>query len=104
MALNNRYLPSHPAGASATYALDFSNILPPGVGIASGGLGLEVNTVPPGPTVDFVVGPPVISGRRIYAQLTGGVAARDYRLIWNATDTVGNLWPRTCLLLCAATS
>jgi hypothetical protein len=105
MALNNRYLPSHPQGQSCQYALDFSAILPPGVGLASGLLTLTSNTVPPAPVPgDFVQGPVQINGRRLYASLSGGVTAKDYRLTWAGVDSLGNNWVRTCLLLCAQTS
>ena len=50
------------------------------------------------------IGPVTASGRRLYAQLEGGVSANDYRLTWSGQDSLGNLWIRTCLLLCAATS
>jgi len=105
MSLNNRYLPSHPQGQSCLYCLDFSNILPAGVGITTGNLVIELNTVPPASAgSDFIVGPVSVVGRRLYAQLTEGVSGRDYRLNWLALDSLGNAWPRTCLLLCAATS
>jgi len=104
MALNNRFLPSHAPGESNLYALDFSAILPPGVTVASAGLTIQLNTVPPTPTTDFTIGPVTTNGRRVYAELSGGVSANDYRITFAATDTLGNLWPRSALLLCAATS
>jgi len=104
MSLNNRFLPSHAPGAVAVYSLDFSAILPPGVGIASGALSIATNVVPPAPSSDFTVGPVTVNGRRLYAQLSGGVSATDYRLTFTANDSVGGVWPRTALLLCAATS
>ena len=33
-----------------------------------------------------------------------GVDGKDYQLRWSATDTSGNVFPRTALLLCAQTS
>jgi len=104
MALDNRFLPSHPAGQSCLYGLDFSALLPFGVGIASGSLTAEQNLSPPTPTSDLQIGPVTMVGRRLYALVAGGVAGRDYRLTWTATDSLGNVWPRTALLLCAATS
>jgi hypothetical protein len=104
MGINNRYLPSHPQGASAIYALDYSAILPPGVGIQSGGIAVALNTVPPTPTTELTVAPAGVEGRRVLAQISGGVSGHDYRIEWVANDTVGGIWPRTCLLLCAATS
>ena len=104
MALNNRYLPSHPAGQSCQYAIDLSAILPPGVTVQSGTLVIQLNTVPPAPSSDFTIGAVSPNGRRLYANLAGGASATDYRLTWTATDSLGNIWPRACLLLCAATS
>ena len=104
MALNDRYLPSHAPGQSCLYGLDFSNILPPGVTVQSGQLTIQTNVVPPAPSSDFTIGPVEANGRRLYANLAGGVSATDYRLTWTATDSLGNIWPRACLLLCAATS
>ena len=104
MALNNRYIPSHPQGQVATYGLDFSNIIPLGIVLSSATLTIETNTVPPVASSDFSLGPVQTIGRRVYCQLSGGVAATDYRLNWNVVDSLGNSWPRSCLLLCAATS
>jgi hypothetical protein len=105
MGINNRYMPSHPQGQSCQYALDFSNILPFGVGLAGGALQIATNTVPPvNAPADFVVGPVSVSGRRLYANLAGGIEGKDYLLLWVAQDSLGNTWPRTCLLLCDATS
>jgi hypothetical protein len=104
MSLNNRYLPSHPQGQSCLYALDFANILPPGVGLTNASLEIQLNTVPPTPTTDFTQDPITVDARRLYCRLTGGVSARDYRLNWSGEDTLGNIWARSCLLLCSATS
>ena len=104
MSLANRYSPSHPPGQVSTYALDYSNILPLGIVLTGAALQIEYNTVPPTPSSDFTIGPVEANGRRVYCQLSGGVSGRDYRIGWGAQDSLGNLWPRTCLLLCAATS
>ena len=105
MSLNNRYMPSHAVGDSCLYALDFSNILPLGVGFeGSVGFEVEYNTVPPTGQSDFTVGPPYFVGRRIYAQLSGGASAKDYRLTFTGGDSLGNTWSRSALLLCSATS
>ena len=55
-------------------------------------------------STDFTIGPVMVQGRAIYASLSGGVLGPDYQLHWNAIDTLGNVWPRTGLLLCAYTS
>lgn len=104
MSLNNRYVPSHPAGQTIVYGLDFANILPEGVTIASGSVTVQYNTVPPTPTLDLTVNALPQAGRRMYARVSGGGAGRDYRLQWTANDNLGDIWIRTTLLLCAATS
>ena len=48
-----------------------------------------------------------VQGRLLYATVTAipvGPDGVDYGLIWTATDTDGNVWPRTALVLCAYTS
>lgn len=106
MSINNRFEPSHPAGESIQYGLDFSPILPPGVTITTGAINVQYNTVPPTPTFDLSVTPltPNPNTRRMYATVTGGTMGRDYRIAWTAQDSLGNTWIRTTLLLCAATS
>jgi hypothetical protein len=106
MALNNRYQPSHPAGSAASYYLDWSAIFPPGVGITGGTLIITRNTVPPTPIQpgEWTITGQSVVGRRTYATLSGGTAGTDYRLNWQALDTLGGNWLRTCLLLAAQTS
>jgi hypothetical protein len=85
--------------------MDFSAVVPPGVGIASGTLTFQTNTVPPTSSSDFTVTiAPLATGRALYATISGGVSGTDYQLTWTAIDTDGNVWPRTSLLLCAPTS
>jgi hypothetical protein len=93
--------------------MDFSYVIPLGVGISSGSLGITTNSAAPvdahadftGPldpgTIFFTA---TVLDRVIYLTLTGGVSGKDYRFTWTALDTDGNEWPRTALLLCAATS
>ena len=106
MSLNNRYEPSHPAGQNILYGLDFANILPDGVTIATPGssVSVQLNTVPPTNTTDLNPSVDSITGRRIYVRLQGGTAGTDYRVNFQALDSLGNSWLRTVLLLCAATS
>lgn len=104
MSINNRFTPSHPAGQSITYGLDFANILPQGVTLDGVQIGLYTNTVPPAPSSDMQQGEVAVVGRRAYTELSGGVAGTDYQVLFTATDNLGNTWPRTVLLLCAATS
>ena len=106
MALNNRYEPSHPQGQNILYGLDFANILPDGVTIQPQGttINVQLNTVPPTNTTDLNPSIDSVTGRRIYIRLQGGTAGTDYRINYQALDSLGNSWLRTVLLLCAATS
>jgi hypothetical protein len=103
--INNRYLPSHPPYESCVFGIDLSDVIPLGVGIASGALNIYENVVPPAEAnEDFTIGAVTVLGRALYATLTGGVDGTDYMLRWTATDTQGNIWLRTGLCLCAQTS
>jgi hypothetical protein len=105
MALSRRYSPEWAPGDSALIGLDLSPIIPPGVGLASGSLTIASNTQPPVSVgSDFTVGSVSVSGRAVYVALTGGVSGTDYALTWSVTDTDGNIWNRTALMLCAPTS
>jgi len=85
--------------------LDYSFVIPVGVGVSGGSLAIFTNTADPQPAdADFVAGPVSVRDRAIYCSLSGGVSGRDYQLTWTATDTDGNTWPRTALMLCAPTS
>ena len=126
MSISDRYLPPHPPGESSTYALDYSAILPPGVGLVSGSLSIVTNTNPVQPaqgtmrpgtvpsglwantpaaaSTDWTQGTVTTIGRRVYCSLSGGVEGTDYQFRWSAVDTLGNSWPRTCYVLCAQAS
>jgi hypothetical protein len=104
MPLSRRYSPEWAPGEASNIGLDYSFLIPPGVGITSGALSIWTNRVEATPSTDFTVGPVGVRGRTIYASLAGGVEGTDYQLRWIAHDTRGNTWPRTCLLLCAQTS
>ena len=105
MPLSRRYSPEWAPGEQATIGLDFSSIIPPGVGITSGTLTIATNTTPPSDaTADWQATALSVQGRALYTTLVGGVNGRDYLLNWTATDTDGNIWPRTAMLLCAPTS
>ena len=104
MAISDRYQPPHPPGESSTFALDYSSILPPGVGLVDGSLTIVINTNPVQTQGDWTQGPVTAIGRRVYCDLDGGVAGTDYQLRWSATDNLGNVWPRTFFVLCAETS
>jgi hypothetical protein len=105
VALSRRYRPEKPPSESSSFGLDYSFVIPVGVGIKSGTLAIYTNTASPAPAdADFDIGPVYVRGRAIWANLRGGVSGTDYLLEWSAVDTLGNVWPRTCLLLCAKTS
>jgi hypothetical protein len=103
--ISRRYTPEFAPGETCSIGLDYSFIIPLGVGIASGSLTIFTNTADPQPADgDFQIGAVSVRDRAIYATLSGGVRGRDYQLQWTAVDTDGNTWPRTCLMLCAPTS
>lgn len=104
MPLSRRYTPEHAPGDAYTYGMDFSYLIPPGVGIKAASLAVYLNTVAPVPTNDFTVGAVSAVGRIAYARLAGGVDGTDYQIRWQATDTDNNIWNRTALVLCAETS
>lgn len=105
MPLSRRYTPEHPSDEVCMFGLDYSFVIPPGVGIASGTLLIFTNTVPPvAADGDWTIGPVTVRGRAVYAQLSGGIEGEDYQLRWSVTDTAGNVFPRTTLILCAQTS
>jgi hypothetical protein len=105
MPLSRRYTPSWAPSDASNIGMDFSYVVPPGVGIVLGQLSIWTNTATPiSVDVDFVVGPIQVFGRTIYTFLEGGAEGRDYQLRWVAIDTDGNRWQRTALMLCAQTS
>lgn len=105
MPLSRRYTPEHPPGESCLFGLDYSPILPVGVGIEQGTVQVLTNTAAPADaSADWSIGPVSVQGRAIYASLSGGVSGTDYRIKWTAIDTAGNVWPRITLVLCADTS
>ena len=108
MPLSRRYTPEFCPGESCLIGLDFSYVIPPGVGIAKGTLDIFTNVVVPVDVTHaeghFKVGEVTVLGRALYAPLSGGLDGTDYQLRWSATDTDGNVFPRTALLLCAQTS
>ena len=105
MPLSRRYTPEHPPGESCLFGMDYSFVLPPGIGISSGTLEIWKNTNPAvAAPSDFTVEGVQNRGRALYCRVSGGVEGTDYQLRWSATDTEGNVWPRTALVLCAQTS
>lgn len=106
MSLSRRYTPEIAPGEVCNIGMDFSFVIPPGVGITIGQVTAFTNVAAPQPTPDMTFGPVTIRGRVLYARITvlAAAAGKDYQLRWVATDSQGNVWPRTGLLLCAQTS
>jgi len=108
MPLTRRYHPEHPAGESAAFCMNFEFAIPAGMALVTNpppSLHIFTNTVPPNPADgDFTVGTVSVSGRLLWSVLTGGKVGTDYILTWTGTDTRGNIWEKSGLLLCAPTS
>lgn len=105
MPLSRRYSPEKPPLEDTLFGMDFSFILPPGVGISGGQLDIFTNTQPPvAADADFTKGAISNRGRALYCMLGGGRDGIDYQLRWEMWDTAGNTWQRTGLVLCAQTS
>jgi hypothetical protein len=105
MGLSRRFEPEKDPAEVASFGMDFSPILAPGVGISSASLAIFTNVAVPVPAdSDWTVGSVQVQGRVVYAVLGGGKAGIDYRLQFTATDTDGNVWPRTALILVSSTS
>jgi hypothetical protein len=105
MPLSRRYTPEHPQGETCVFGLDFSFVVPPGVGVVAGALDIFTNVASPvAADADWTKGAVFVRGRTLYATLSGGVTGTDYMLRWTATDSDGNVWPRTGLVLVGPTS
>lgn len=105
MPISRRYTPEHAPGETCSFGLDFSFVVPVGVGVESGTLAIFKNDAVQTPAEsDWTISPVTVRGRAIYATLSGGVSGTDYQLKWTAVDSQGNAWPRTTLVLCADTS
>ena len=103
MALGNRHFPPKSPEDATLFGLDWSAILPPGVGIASASLTIVTNTNPVQQQSDTTQGDVIIARRRTWATIGGGDEGTDYQFRWQITDTTGNVWQRTTLCLCAET-
>ena len=86
--------------------MDYSNVIPPGVGIDIGECGAWTNNANPVPTTLLTVGDVSIVGRTLIAFIESSNAAEgiDFQIRWIAFDSEGGVWPRTALVLCAQTS
>ena len=105
MPLSRRYNPEHPPGETCSFGLDYSFVVPPGLGLVSGSILIFTNSASPvNAEADWTIGPVTVRGRALYCQLSGGIGGQDYQIHFTATDSAGNIWPRTVLILCGATS
>jgi hypothetical protein len=105
MPISRRYTPAFAPGEASLIGLDYSYVIPPGVGIAAGTLHFFQNlAVPVAADTDFNIGTVLVVGRTLVCDISGGVEGRDYQVVWTATDTDGFVWPRTVLMSCAPTS
>jgi hypothetical protein len=96
---------THPKEETAVFMFDYSALVGRGVSLSNPSLSIFTNTVPPvAADGDWVKGTVSILGRAVYATLSGGIEGKDYQLRWSATDTEGNSWPRTTLVLVSPTS
>jgi hypothetical protein len=115
MPLTRRYTPEWYPGETSNIGMDFSYVIPPGIGIAAAWLAIEDLDTRADRFADFT-GPPPISAaqantftatvvdRMVYCRMSGGVAGRDYTFIWTAIDSDDNVFPREGLILCQFTS
>jgi hypothetical protein len=120
MPVTRRYIPAKPFDEVSVFGMDYSFILPKGVGITRGTLEIWTNSNPPYPADqdwDFFPNPATRQGweqgllavvlvrdRTLYCKLGGGVDGVDYLFVWTAYDTEGNVWPRSAAVLVADTS
>lgn len=97
-----RYQPSHAPLEQCLFGMDFSFVLPAGVGIRAASINIYNNTfLSPDVSADWVIGSMVIRGARVWTRLQGGVEGQDYQLRWSVADTDDNVWVRTALVLCS---
>jgi hypothetical protein len=103
--LTRRYVPALSPGETAVFAIDYSAVIPLGVGIAAAQLGI-FDRASSGPATELTWGSVSWYDRTAYAEVTAANTADgiDFLTLWTVTDTDGNIWPRTALLLCALTS
>jgi hypothetical protein len=105
MPVSRRFTPEHAPGETCSFGLDFSFVIPVGQTIVQGAFAIWTNTADPVPAdADWTIGPVEVRGRAVYVSLSGGTNGVDYQLKFTAVDSAGNVWPRTCLVLCADTS
>ena len=105
MPLSRRYTPEWAPGEMCLVGMDFSFVVPPGAKLTSGWLQVFFNSsVLYEVSDDFSWDPITVDCLVLYTRAWGGRAGTDYQFMWTAHDDLGNVWPRTALMLCALTS
>ena len=110
MALSRRYHPEFAPGETSVIGMDFSTVIPPGVGITAVSPSLMLNIatppVPPADTADFLIQNVSWYDRTAYATLTlnNSALGKDFLLFWQVTDSSSNVHQRAAALLCTYTS
>jgi len=106
MAISRRYSSVAPADV-AWFGMDFSHILPNGVAIQTATLQILTNTNPPNTQSDWQVTTPIIKRRQAWSKCTAGATpnqATDFQLVWTVIDNHNQIYHRTALVRCEATS
>lgn len=109
MPLTRRYTPEIHPGESCVIGMSYEYVIPPGVGIATGEVFAFFNQQTQAgavPSSILFLGPVSIRGRILACDIIAQPEANalDFQIQWIATDTNGDVWPRTALLLCSVTS
>lgn len=107
MPLSRRYSPELAPNEGSLFGMDYSYVIPPGVGINIGQCAAWENSNPPVPSTLLTVGDVSVIGRTLVAFIEANDPAAegiDFQIRWIAFDTEGGVWPRTALVLCAQTS
>lgn len=106
MPISRRYSPELAPAEQSVFGMSFEYVIPQGVGIATGSLKIFNRANLTTPALLVTAGPVSVQGRTLYATVTaqGAADGQDFQLNWFATDSDGNVWPRTAFVLCAHTS
>jgi len=114
MPLSRRYTPEFAPGETSVIGMDFSYVIPPGVGIQNADVGLFLNAraaargspVSPADPNDYSISAASWLGRTLYATLTLEHSAldKDFLVIWECLDFSFNHWSRSAMLMCTYTS